>query len=383
MRKRLVYHVHLDKKFANPTALFPEELFENRYVLLQDKDEAGKAGFTVFPNHESAVAAIVNHLAEADIVMLYSLNELTSMIANRLAKDVVVIWRFFGYELYGQMPHLIYTPETRRLMQPASAKWWRGWGIKGKLKKLLLRLLHRHGNAVHCRFGTEFAQAVKRVDFFAGLADMEYDFLARFFPLPPFLQIPYLTPSDPAYEKDKENNVMMGHSKMMYGNHLDLLNMLSEVSPATLAQYRFHFFFSYGPENTYTREVRARAAFFPMVHLLEDFLPYEEFKRIYDKASALVIYAYRQVAMGNIFTALKSGTKVYLPASNVMFPWLLREGFTLSDVSDFRKDLERGTIRLSPAEMERNRAAWENLRSKYTPHAFVDAILKVCEQKKK
>lgn len=381
--KKIVYHIHQDKKFANPTALFPEHLFENRYVLLQDKDEAGKAGFTIFLNHESAVDAIANHIAEADIVMLYSLNKLTAMIANRLAKDVVVIWRFFGYELYEMMPHFIYTPETSRLMQPTSTKWWRGWGLKGKLRKLLRRLLHRTGNATHSRFGTEFAQAVKRVDFFAGLADMEYDFLARFFPLPPFLQLPYLRQLPPKYEREKDNTLIMGHSRIAYGNHLNMLNILASVPPDALRQYQFNFFFSYGQEDAYTQAIRQRATRFPMVRLIEDFLPLDEFNRIYTKSSALVIYAYRQVAMGNIYTALQSGTKVYLPASNVMFPWLVREGFVLSDVSDFRKDLERGTISLSPTEMEQNRAAWERLRSKYPLHAFVDAILKVCEQKKR
>lgn len=117
------------------------------------------------------------------------------------------------------------------------------------------------------------------MDFLSGLADAEYDFPARRFPLPPFLQLPYTVPLSPGYEREKDSTVILGHSRIMYGNHLDILNILGKLPPAVPRRYRFKAFFGYGPENAYTREVRRRASRFPSLQLLKGFMPIEEFAR--------------------------------------------------------------------------------------------------------
>lgn len=167
----------------------------------------------------------------------------------------------------------------------------------------------------------------------------------------------------------------------MYGNHLDILNILGKLPPAVLQRYRFKAFFSYGPENAYTREVRRRASRFPSLQLLKGFMPIEEFARCYDKAAVLAIYAFRQVAMGNIYIVLREGTKVYPPSGNVLFKWLQKEGFVLYDVAQLKSDLRGGTIRLTVGEMEPNRRAWVKLTEKFNVAAYTAKVQEACERK--
>ncbi len=390
MSRKIVYHIHSDLKFAQkPTGLFPDSKFENRYVFLEQPGEVCRTQIEGFRfSHGEGSAAVASHLSDADIVVFYSLNCQLATIANRLPERMVLIWRFFGYELYDKMPEFIYTKATRRLLANISRiacmkRWLKGqWSIRGGIKRILRLFAQReHEDRQTPKHEHEYKRAIGRMDFFCCLAHAEYDFLARRFPLPPLLQLPYTVPLSPGYEREKEPMVILGHSRIMYGNHLDMLKILGKLPSAVLQRYRFKAFFSYGPENAYTREVRRLASRFPTLQLIEGFMPIEEFTRCYDKAAALVIYAFRQVAMGNIYTALRAGAKVYLPSGNVLFKWLQKEGFILSDVTQFRLDLRNGTIHLSVGEMEQNRKAWVRLTEKYNVAAYTAKVLEACEKK--
>lgn len=395
MNRRIIYHIHSDLKFAQkPTSLYPCDKFENRYVFLEQPGEVCSARIEglVFPCKEDSMAVVADHLSDADVVVFYSLNDLLAKIVNRLPERVVLIWRFFGYELYDRMPEFIYTDTTRSVLANAGRiacmkRWLKGqWSIKGGIKRILAPWGRLFSQRAHEDWQTpkpesEYQRAIRRMDFFSGLADAEYDFLARRFPLPPFLQLPHTAPLSPGYEREKDSTVILGHSRIMYGNHLDILNILGKLPSAELQRYRFKAFFSYGPENAYTREVRRRASRFPSLQLIEGFMPIEEFTRCYDKAAALVIYAFRQVAMGNIYTALRAGAKVYLPGGNVLFKWLQKEGFVLYDVAQLESDLRGDTIRLTVEEMEQNRRAWVKLTEKFNVAAYTAKVLEACERK--
>ena len=101
----------------------------------------------------------------------------------------------------------------------------------------------------------------------------------------------------------------------------------------------------------------------------------EEFRTLYDSAAALVINGYRQMAMGNIMSALAKGVKVYLSSKNCMYSWALNEGFKVFDVNDLAEDIENDNIYLAEEDMAHNKQVYSGLADKYSVQEFLRTIL--------
>src|SRR5690606_40162359 len=69
------------------------------------------------------------------------------------------------------------------------------------------------------------------------------------------------------------------------------------------------------------------------------FLSIEKFREIYKTTAALVINSYRQHALGNIFTALLYGVKIYLNPKSSTYPWLKQLGFQVFDINQLITDI--------------------------------------------
>src|SRR5690606_10843771 len=108
---------------------------------------------------------------------------------------------------------------------------------------------------------------------------------------------------------NKMEEIIVGNSKHVWNNHLDVFRIIKKSK--RFDNYKFNLFFNYGVDNDYTEKVRNEANQNSFV-LIEDFLDIQEFSRVYNTATALVINSYRQHALGNIFTAILNGSKVYL-----------------------------------------------------------------------
>src|SRR5690606_4409853 len=120
----------------------------------------------------------------ADSVVLYEMNFPKAYIANRLPRSVIVIWRFFGKELYIKLPEQVFSERTRKALK------------EGKDSNLYLESKQRLRNFLSVFKYRAFRRneinkaSFKRADFFLGLSKPEYEFLKNIWQdLPPFLQI--------------------------------------------------------------------------------------------------------------------------------------------------------------------------------------------------
>jgi dTDP-N-acetylfucosamine:lipid II N-acetylfucosaminyltransferase len=318
------------------------------------------------------------------MVVLYDLNFSKAYIANRLPNSIKVVWRFFGLELYGKMPEVVFSEQTIRASKEISVKY----------DYLFFRnLLGRAFNKI--RFGTnsktEFKKAAfNRVDYFHGLSEKEYDFLKEFWPqLPPFLQKDYsnLKGNNESnreinyYHKSENNLIILGNNRSAYNNHLDLLDLIKDSNSKN--KYKFLMFFNYGRNNYYADLVRNKANKIEEIEVLEDFLEIEKFNQIYFEASALVINGYRQMAMGNIFTAIKNKTKIYLSTNNVIFNWLKEEGFSVFSIEEFVIDLDNNNIALKEFEILRNQNQLVTFTKKYNQEEFHNSLSLILNEKTK
>ncbi len=192
-----------------------------------------------------------------------------------------------------------------------------------------------------------FDRALNRINYFAGVIDDEYTFLQSIgYNLPPFVQVPFnLSLPEITAPKKKTSTIIFGNSKNKGNNHLDILHLFRNSSlPADL---KIKILFSYGPEGTYTDVVRSQAIEIPQIDIIEEFLPKDQFALLYEQAAAFIFNGYRQMALGNIFTAICCGVKVYLSERNIVYSWLKRNKITVYSIeSNLEIDLVNDDIYL-------------------------------------
>lgn len=91
------------------------------------------------------------------------------------------------------------------------------------------------------------------------------------------------------------------------------------------------------PENTYKNKVESYAQLkSASARIISNFQPLNEYYSILNSCGTHIHYSYRQQALGNIFYALLSQTKVILNPNGPLFPYLARRGikcYTLEELS--------------------------------------------------
>ena len=360
-----VLHIHGDHKFISDSGKFDGDIFENHLIILDHKHEFNKK------YHDSAHFIDVSHgnfgevlkkANDADVLVVYELDNVKCRIVNQVVSNVKIIWRFFGWELYSRNLHLYLGPETSKFFKPAIRK---------------NRLYHKFP------FLNEkekaFRKAVKRIDIIAGIFEEEYDELKKYWPeLPPFIQLPLQNTEqidciDYHQEKwMKKNEIVVGNSRANSNNHLEILDIIDKSEAST--DIKIKFLFNYGLENEYSAHVRRRARKMSNVELIESFIPYDEFQSFYYQIGAMVNNSYRQLALGNIFQSMRTGVKIYLNRKSPTYTWLESLGFKIYPVENLENDLQNGDLILSKADANYNLECYKSMLKSYPIVEFQEKV---------
>jgi len=310
----------------------------------------------------------------ADIVVLYGLGRMKSYIAINLPQHVIIAWRFFGTELYTRN---IKDYLSKQSLLIYNNKWW---SIKRRIKKGLSGLFY----LLIYGYSKEkmFQEAISRIDLFLGLSKMEYEYLLRCWEqIPRFMQLSVSSPFQiDAKQFDKDNTIIIGNSRTIFNNHLDIIDMIEKLSFDD--NLSFILPFSYGDENYYTREVRSRIGkSSKKISILDDFIERDEYYNLITSSKAAIFNGYRQMAMGNIFQLLRSGTKVYLNTNNIMYHWLIDLGVIVFTVNDFKNDLLTGNLELEKEKKYNNAYRMQQLKYIFNQMKFANDIVAFSKDK--
>ena len=355
-----IVHIHTDLKFIDESAIFEGPDFENEVIILGDK--CGYQGryqeSAIYLNStRSSIKQLINRCQDADMVVMYNLCFLKSFITNRLQLSVKVAWRFFGHELYRYDLAEQQSDLTRSMLAPDK------FSLSDGLKNLKNRIpaLRSVRNLVEFRavYDVEFRKAIKRADLFLWHFQEEYAYLRnRWSDLPSLVTLPTLNLPTLNYGSDnngpleKENLIILGHSKNALNNHFDALNII--LASRNFNQYVFHLPFSYDSETNYSKRFREEVKNYKNINLYETFLSLNDYEAVFKKAAALVINTYRQKALGSILLALKNGVKVYLNPRNITLSILALRGLLVFSIDQLFEDLECDNICLGLGGVNHN-----------------------------
>jgi dTDP-N-acetylfucosamine:lipid II N-acetylfucosaminyltransferase len=355
-----IIHIHNDIKFIDETVIFENPLFENEVVILGEKgDYKGKyqQTATYLPPSRSKINLLIRHCNNADMVVLHNLCFIKSYIANRLATNVKIAWRFFGHELYRYDIVAQQSDLTKAMMNPIK------FSLSGWIKRLKSHFPALRGlrNLIKLRtlYEYEFRKAMNRVNFFLSHFEEEYRHLEESWPnLPQFINLPTFDLSSLNNNCSdiclygKENIIIIGNSRNALNNHFDILEKL--ILSKNFDKYKIFIPFSYDGEKNYVINLKEKVVNYKNIVLSDVFLPFNDYQKIFKQTSAIVVNTYRQKALGNIFLALKNGVKVYLNTKNTTYAILASKGLYVFPVDQLYNDLETGNTRLSLEAIKHN-----------------------------
>lgn len=293
---------------------------------------------------------------EFDALILHSFCVISPSVIIKIPNNIKVFWFGWGYDIYNfpaQKPFLkwnLYKPLTNRYINPSFYKIFRQFASK-------IKFVLKGKNRV-------YEKALNRIDYFAGVVELEYDLLKR---NPKFkaqkVVFSYSSlaglKSHENYEKFNANNILVGNSAAATNNHLDFLEYLKQID---LNGKKVIMPLSYAGSADYVNTVIKcyKNALGDNVIPLTDFMPFDEYKRYILSCSASVFFMERQQAMGNIGSALKYGCKVYLSKKNPVYQYYKDLGMTIFTVeSDFNNS--NISIPLTDVEIEQNRTILKKL----------------------
>ena len=372
MKKIKVVHIHTDRKFLFDTKNFEGNYFDNIIIFIGQ--EANRESLD---KHIFFVEKAVNKIPEilklcqsTDMVVLYDLDSFKQRLVLKFPDTVKIAWRFFGYELYAKRPDLYKSKLSRKY-------------DKVPLKKNMKKNLYPMYSLLTDRAtpSQKFNRTIQRIDFFLVLSEEEYKALKVFWPkLPKFIKLPHFLFNreqlNVDYNKKEQDKpiVILGNNRSAYNNHLDLIDLIEKYE--NKQNYAFTLFFNYGQHQNYAQEVLKRVQDKKHYTLVNTFLEKEEFMGYYQRATALVINGYRQMAGANIRIALECGLKLYLNEKNVEKKFLEKEGFIVHSIQDFEQDLQTNNIRLNKEEAMCNTQNYTRFKNNYTKEDFQKKIFK-------
>lgn len=270
-----------------------------------------------------------------------------------------IYWIEWGADLYNELLYLkgfpLYEDEIR--LRKYSRYGWMG---------SLYTLIHRARKKKRQKL---YLTAAKKMKYFVpdSMYD-EYPMLLDFYPelkqleYREFYYYPINEVLGEGYQEryTKGDNIILGNSASLTGNHYEALDLLSKIN---LQDRKIIIPLSYGSV-AYADDIEAYglAKMRDSVHTLREYMALDKYNEILESANIFVYNSYRQEAVGNILVALYLGGKVFLNERNPLLPFYKRLGLAIYPLGDLSKS--GGLDPLSKEDVDKNREILMKLYSR-------------------
>ncbi|MFA5573956.1 MAG: hypothetical protein WC994_02755 [Brumimicrobium sp.] len=363
-------HIHSNPVFIEGTLRYQNKAFINKIIYFGEKSNKIESKLKTLPFEYEIVNTtkrIIEEASNYDGLVINELNQTNITLLQALPDNIKIFLRLFGGELYSKNIPKYVSKKTFYSIYNISNNKFSPLRYLKLLKRKVFKVGYKYNK-------DELTKVYKRIDAILLFNKFEYDALKEDFYLPKYIQLALNRQVNFEFHK-KDNTIILGNSRHFWNNHLDVFDELSKANiPDGIS---FKLFFSYGNVLFYEDEVKEKANELSNTEVIERFLPADEFETIYNSASALVINSYRQHALGNIFTALLGGCKIYLNKKSSTYQWLKSENFYVSELNELAKDIESGNYKLKYEEMLHNVQTYEKLQREYTISEFSEALIDV------
>ncbi|GEO19534.1 TDP-N-acetylfucosamine:lipid II N-acetylfucosaminyltransferase [Cyclobacterium qasimii] len=303
-----------------------------------------------------------------DIVIFYflHLNNITFLLKRKNCK-FRKIWIGYGADYYYYLLnersfHSLYLKITQELFYSFNGHYF--------LKRIALTFYQK------IFFLIKVMPALKTLNYFAPIIPNEFSIIKDKYPS---LKFDYLdfTFGDVSFLIQNSNfqngeNILLGNSATFSCNHLDILESINHlkfsnkiVIPLSYGNGKYRdFLIDYIPKNYNNLNFE----------ILGKFLPLNEYNQILNQCGFAIMPHLRQQGMGNIYSLLYSGTKLFLFKKNPVYNFLKDMGVYFHSIEELMSNTRLLESPLTQDEMEKNRII---INIHYSKEKSFDRIQKI------
>lgn len=359
-------HIFQDQKIVNRTISFFDEVYpkDNRFVVLigpNDLDgkyvhrDPGKNIFCV-NYHDSSFSVIVGDVSSYESVIIHFMFGDAISFVNSI-EHPNIFWIEWGADLYQGLLERKGFTIYRSPKLIAKSLYPRVPFIFASIYSYIQKeLLYRRMN-----------KAIRKCRYFVpDSTPDEYKLMLNYYP-----QYSFLIPSElfyypiqeilgPLYGKQCDgDDVFVGNSCSFSNNHIYVFDKLREIG----IKNRIIVPLSYSGNEKYRESVinYGKKCFGEWFKPLLEYLPLDEYNKLFLSAKAFVFGNLRQEAVGNMIIAMYLGARLFLEKENPMYRYYTSLGLKLNSLEELSLDLINKP--LSKDEVETNRNILDGLYS--------------------
>lgn len=279
-----------------------------------------------------------------DIVYFHSLPPTDWKLVSLMPKGTIVVWWVWGYDIYNGYglikPFInldLYKPLTKSLITQNNQKHY----IKTILT--IIRSIY---------FSLYKRKALSKISYLHTVTETEFNILhsmSGFRHMKRFYAPSSRNFSKPALNREKQY-LIIGNSSSATNNHLDIFESLKTIG---FQEKDIIVPLSYGSEH-YGEIINEKIMLnnYPFkIKIIKNFLPKEEYEKIFNNVSHAIYGVMRQQAMGNITFCLLHGVKIFLYEDSMLYKDLKNGGYIVYSIE---KDLTINELRAPLLEEEAN-----------------------------
>ncbi|SDG47414.1 TDP-N-acetylfucosamine:lipid II N-acetylfucosaminyltransferase [Psychroflexus sediminis] len=331
-KKNKFIHIAKDEKFINSAYWQFEQVVPGQnvfYILVDDlspdklKYLSLRENMILIKNDLVSMREFLESIKTFTHFIFHGLGYESSIIFNRLPEGSIRYWMLFGIEFY-QNQYLydnnnLFGGETNLLYKRSLSKF-------RSLKTLFKAKYYRINKKTKIP-ELEIKEAIENADFLGIFYKEEFNFIKSRIKNEKLEHLKFSYYPIEKMLNDAEafvsgNNILLGNSASYTNNHLEVLNLLSNLN---ISDKKVICPLSYGDEyyaKTIIKEGRNKLK--NSFEALNDFIPLHKYNSYLEQCGFVIMNHYRQQAVGNVMTMLWMGAKVFLDDRNTLYHYLKR-----------------------------------------------------------
>lgn len=261
-----------------------------------------------------------------DGIIIHNLAAFLPNLIIKIPKEIPVMWSSWGMDIYSypKGAPVVSIKNMHHNMTAAALKLQHPEPLISKIKSLLKTLIS--GESIHPDKRIQaYMNAIRRFNLFSCVVPLEYELIKRneFFHAK-YVEYHYYNTSlfgTITQIKPKSDIILIGNSAAPTNNHLEIFHHLSKLDTS---KFKILAPLNYGSDNEWKDQLvkAGRTTFGNRFEPITGFLPFKEYAELLSKCSHAIFYHERQQAMGNIYSLLENGCKLFLSENSVTYQYL-------------------------------------------------------------
>ncbi len=361
-------HLFEDQKFIDVTIENFESVAagKNRYIVFSNNNQlkrtARKKDVTILPNSSYKVD-LEFIFKDCELLIIHFLSPIKLYILKHKPKHVKVLWSVWGSDAYDHFQNQnIYEPLTQKIRKKSLYQF---------LKKFWIYTLYHFLRYRVKPIGKEL-ESLRRINYVSTVLPYEFELIKNEFGLNAYyIDYNYGVNDFTALPNVKlGDSVLVGNSATVSNNHLDVFDIIKQTTKSLMVPLNYGGY----DYKTYSTKIilKGQLLFGDKFNPITTYLPKNEYDKLLLSCNTAIMYHMRQQALGNIFSALFMGMRVFLNNKSATYTFLKNEGMI---VFDLKEDYKLIGVGLEDSKKENNRNLVLKLRGSKVIKEKVQAIV--------